>query len=166
MDMHASAGGRALPHRKVELGVAAAFGILGLIVIAGSLQVGIGWGAEGPKSGFFPFYVGLAIVVSSALNFRHALKSERDRLFAYFSQLAQVAAVVGPTAVYVIAIPFAGMYLPSIVLIAGFMKLLGRYRWPASIAVSVGVMAATYVIFEKWFKVPLPKGPVEFYFGL
>ena len=29
-----------------------------LIVIIGSLKVGIGWGAEGPKAGFFPFYVG------------------------------------------------------------------------------------------------------------
>jgi putative tricarboxylic transport membrane protein len=29
------------------------------------------------------------------------------------------------------------------------------------VLVSVGTMAAMYVIFEVWFLVPLPKGPVE-----
>ena len=36
--------------------------LLGAIVIVGSLQVGIDWGVEGPKSGFFPFYLGVMIV--------------------------------------------------------------------------------------------------------
>ena len=46
-------------HRVVEMGVAVAMVAFGAIVISGSLQVGIGWGAEGPKSGFFPFYLGV-----------------------------------------------------------------------------------------------------------
>ncbi len=166
MDMHASAGGVGLAHRKVEIGVAAVFALFGAIVIAGSLKVGIGWGDEGPKSGFFPFYVGLAILISSAGNFWHAYRGGREVRFAYYSQLRQVSAVVLPTAVYVFAVPMVGMYLPSIVLILGFMKIFGRYRWLMSGAVSIGVMAATYLIFEKWFKVPLPKGPVEYMLGL
>jgi hypothetical protein len=28
-------------------------------------------------------------------------------------------------------------------------------------AVAVGVPVVTFVIFEKWFLVPLPKGPIE-----
>ena len=48
--------------RSVEMGVAVAIAVFALVVIAGSVQVGIGWGAEGPKAGFFPFYVGLVIL--------------------------------------------------------------------------------------------------------
>jgi putative tricarboxylic transport membrane protein len=33
----------------VEVGVAAFMALLGIITIIGSLQVGTGWGAEGPK---------------------------------------------------------------------------------------------------------------------
>jgi hypothetical protein len=29
----------------------------------------------------------------------------------------------------------------------------------------VGVPVVTFVIFEKWFLVPLPKGPIEEYLG-
>ena len=58
------------------MGVAVAMAVFALIVIAGSVQVGIGWGAEGPKAGFFPFYVGLVILGSSIINFG-AVWSER-----------------------------------------------------------------------------------------
>jgi hypothetical protein len=32
--------------------------------------------------------------------------------------------------------------------------------------VSLGVVVAFFFIFEIWFKVPLPKGPIEALFGL
>jgi hypothetical protein len=77
--------------RPVEMGVAVAIAVFALVVIAGSVQVGIGWGAEGPKAGFFPFYVGLVILGSSMINFG-AVWSERrnDQLFAEWGQLGKV----------------------------------------------------------------------------
>ena len=33
------------------------------------------------------------------------------------------------------------------------------------VAIAVGVPVATFVIFEKWFLVPLPKGPIEALLG-
>ena len=47
------------------------------------------------------------------------------------------------------------------------MKWLGRY----SIALSRAgrdrrAMVSIYLMFEKWFLVPLPKGPIEDLFGL
>src|SRR5437867_2273868 len=88
-------------HRSAEIGVAIAMALFGLIVVAGSLQVGVGWGAEGPRSGFFPFYLGLFIMASSAVNLVHGAAHQRDKLFADWSQLRQVLAVVIPTTVYV-----------------------------------------------------------------
>ena len=105
--------------RSVEIGVAVFIALFALIVIIGSLRVGIGWGAEGPKAGFFPFYVGLLILLSSAINFvRIAPAGSERRLFADWGQLGKVMSILVPTAIYVALIPWIGIYVASILLIA------------------------------------------------
>lgn len=153
-------------HRRVEIGVALFLIAFGALVVIGSLQVGIGWGAEGPKSGFFPFYLGLSIIGASAVNLLTAFKEDPRKLFADWPQLGQVLSVVIPTAVYVAVIPFVGIYAASLILIAVFMMWFGRYRFPMAAVASVGTVVAIYLMFEKWFLVPLPKGPIENLFGL
>jgi hypothetical protein len=161
---HARASGPS--HRGIEIGVAIAMIAFGAAVIAGSLQVGIGWGAEGPKSGFFPFYLGVSIILASVMNLIAATTQDPHKVFADWSQLMSVLSVVIPTAIYVVAVPYTGIYAASLVLIAVFMLWLGRYSVAMSAAVSIGVTVATYLMFEKWFLVPLPKGPIEDFFGL
>lgn len=153
-------------HRWTEVSVAVIIALLGLITIIGSVKVGIGWGAEGPKSGFFPFYVGVAIILGSAVNLAHAYAERATGNFAEWSQLRQVMAVVIPTAIYVFAIPYTGIYLASTVLITGFMIWLGKYRIPLAAAVGIGVPLVLFLMFERWFLVPLPKGPIEVMLGL
>jgi putative tricarboxylic transport membrane protein len=153
-------------HKSVEIGVAVAIAVFAIIVIIGSLQVGIRWGAEGPRAGFFPFYVGLLILIATAVNLVRVLAEHSDRrLFAEWRQLAKVMSVLVPTATYVALIPWIGIYLASMLLIAFFMKRLGRYDWPRVAAVAMGVPLAVFLIFEKWFLLPLPKGPIEAYLG-
>jgi putative tricarboxylic transport membrane protein len=162
-----SHGGRAGPtHRSVEIGVVVAIVAFALLVIIGSLQVGIGWGAEGPKAGFFPFYIGLLILISSIVNFVRILPDTSDRrLFADWGQLRKVMSVLVPTTIYVALIPWLGIYVASILLIAVFMRWLGRYDWSLVAAISLGVPLVTFLIFEKWFLLALPKGPIEEYLG-
>jgi hypothetical protein len=152
--------------RAVEIGVAASVALFALIVIAGSLQAGIGWGAEGPKAGFFPFYVGVLILISSAVNLLHIGRdAAAGELFAEWRQLAKVMAMLVPTAIYVALIPWIGIYVASMLLIAAFMRGLGRYGWSMVAAVALGVPVATFLVFERWFLLPLPKGPIEAYLG-
>jgi len=153
-------------HRAVELGVAIAMIAFGAVVIAGSLQVGIGWGPEGPKAGFFPFYLGVVIILASVMNLLAAFTQDSRKVFADWSQLMSVLSVVIPTAIYVVAVPFTGIYAASLVLIIVFMTWLGRYSVAVSAAVSIGTVVAIYLMFEKWFLVPLPKGPIEDFFHL
>jgi putative tricarboxylic transport membrane protein len=153
-------------HRAVEIGVAAAIVIFGVIAVIGSLQVGVDWGAEGPKAGFFPFYVGLLIIGSGLVNLYQAVMGHfGGGLFANWSQLRQVMSVVVPTAVYVALIPWIGIYVTSAGLIGLFMRWFGRYGWTLVLAISIGVPLVTFVVFERWFLVPLPKGPIEEYLG-
>ena len=153
-------------HKTVEAGVTLLIALFGVIVIIGSVKAGINWGAEGPRAGFFPFYIGIAIVASSAINLWNGLREHNDSLFAEWGQLRQVLSVVVPTSIYVGVMPFTGLYLASMVFIAWFMRWLGKYNWLTVAAISIGMPVITYLIFERWFLVPLPKGPVEEWLGL
>lgn len=148
-------------HKLVEAGVTLLIALFGVIVIAGSLKAGINWGPEGPRAGFFPFYIGLFIVASSGINLWNGLREDNDGLFAEWGQLRQVLSVVIPTGIYVGSMPFIGLYVASTIFIAWFMRWLGKYNWITVLAVSLGMPLVTYLIFERWFMVPLPKGPVE-----
>jgi len=161
-----SSGAAGPRHKVVEAGIALAIALFGIVVIIGSLKAGINWGAEGPRAGFFPFYIGIFIVISSAINLWHGLREDNDDLFAEWGQLRQVMSVVVPTAIYVGSMPFTGLYLASIVFIGWFMRWLGKYSWLTVIAVAFGMPIVTYFIFERWFLVPLPKGPIEEWLGL
>jgi hypothetical protein len=59
-----------------------------------------------------------------------------------------------------------GIYVASFAFIAGFMVVLGKYRVGRAAAVGLGVSVVLYVLFERWFILPLPKGPLEALLGL
>ena len=165
-DTSQPAEGRGPAHRSVEIGVALFTALIGVVAIIGSLRVGINWGVEGPRAGFFPFYIGLFILVSSAANLMQAVALNRTPRFSEWGQLRQVLKVVIPTAVYVLIIPRVGIYLSSAVLIALFMTWIGLYRWTVTAAIAIGVPVLIYLLFENWFLVPLPKGPIEDWLNL
>jgi hypothetical protein len=152
-------------HRSVEIGVAVGLILFALIVIAGSVQVGTGWAVDGPRAGFFPFYCGLFVLAASSINLYNAVVEPGGGLFAEWGQLGQVVSVVIPAGIYVALVPWIGMYVASAFLIAVFMKWIGKYGWLMIAAIPVPVMIVTFLIFEKWFLVPLPKGPLEEFLG-
>ena len=152
--------------RSVEVGVAVAMIVFAAIVIYGALLAGINWGAEGPRAGFFPFYVGLMILGASLFNLARIARDPPKRLFAEWNQLQQVLSVIVPMVVYVSVVPWLGLYISSLLLIAVFMSWLGRYGWKVVAPIAIGVPVVAYVMFEKWFLVPLPKGPIEDFLGL
>jgi putative tricarboxylic transport membrane protein len=154
-------------HRSVEIGVALLVIVFGAIVIFGSVSAGIAWGAEGPKAGFFPFYIGVAIVISGAVNLWNAVRPDAPGgIFAEWSQLWQVLLVVIPATIYAVAVGFIGIYLSSAIFIAWFMRWLGKYPWTVVASVAIGMPLVVYFVFEKWFLVALPKGPIEQWLNL
>jgi len=155
-------GGAGPSHRSVEAGVAIVVGVLGLITVYGSLKVGTGWGDEGPKAGFFPFYIGLIIIISSVVNLFQLFATKNDNTaFATWDQIYKVLTVVIPTAIYVAIIPFSGIYVASALLIGIFMVWLGKYKVVVALPTAIAVPIFFFVTFERWFLVPLPKGPIE-----
>jgi putative tricarboxylic transport membrane protein len=155
--------------RLWEIVVAALFLVFGAVVMWDSRRLGAQWASDGPQAGYFPFYIGLIICVSSVANLYSAVSKANLAPFVMWGQLRMVLTVLVPSAVYValIANPWFsfGIYVASAIFIALFMRVLGHYGWGKVVAVSVGVMVAFFVMFEIWFKVPLPKGPLEAAFG-
>ena len=149
--------------RWPELAVALLLAVLAVLVIADSLRVGIGWADDGPRSGYFPFYVGLFLIASSGWTLLRALvgKSPLKGEFATREQLRLVFAVLVPMVAYVALIAGLGIYVASFLLIAYFMKRHGKYGWPVTAAVAAAVPIAFFLLFERWFLVLLPKGPLE-----
>jgi hypothetical protein len=161
-------GGRAaFRTRTAELVVAAGFFVLGLIVINDSLRLGMRWVADGPQPGYFPFYLGVIICVSSALTFLFALRmpAAKNKTFVELGQLKLVLSVLVPSMVYVALVGWLGIYVSAVLFIGLFMRWLGRYPWWKVAAVSLGTAVVFFLIFERWFLVPLPKGPVEAWLG-
>jgi hypothetical protein len=158
----------ATTYRAVELAVAALAFAFGAIVIADSWRLGARWAEDGPQAGYFPFYIGLLICAASAWTFFGAWRSKRkeEDTFVTRAQLKQILALLVPAALYAIAIAPLGIYVASFVFMAWFMARHGDHRVWTTAAVSVGLPVALFLMFEVWFKTPLPKGPLEAWLGL
>ena len=85
--------------------------------------------------------------------------------FAERAQMASVWAILWPMAIYVGLIFAVGIYVASILLIGYFMLRHGKHGVALTAAVSLGVPLFFFLVFERWFLVALPKGPLEAWFG-
>lgn len=151
-----------LGNRSVEIGTALVFTAAGAAALWDSRRLGIGWGADGPQSGTFPFWIGLVLIAASLGTLVQAVRVPGDSgRFATAPQLRLVASVLIPNIIYVAAIPFTGIYVASALMVAWFMRRLGGFGWGRSLAAGLATAVATFVIFEIWFLVALPKGPLE-----
>jgi putative tricarboxylic transport membrane protein len=156
-----------MTYRLMDMIVAAILMAVGAVVMVGSYELGAGWSSTGPDSGYFPFYVGLLILISSTITLLATLlgKSPDRSPFVEGKQLHRVLQVLIPSFIFVIAIRSIGIYVAGGLFIACFMWWLGKYPLPKVAIVSVLVPLALFVLFEVWFLVPLPKGPLEAAFG-
>jgi len=154
--------------RAVEIGVAVVIFLFGALVVFDSFRVGARWGDDGPQPGYFPLYVGLLICFASTVIFVRALRDSALAAESFVSreELKKILTVLVPTVVYVAVIASLGFYVASTLYIAYFMWHLGKYAWIKIAPVSIGVSVAFFLIFEIWFSVPLPKGPLEAALGL
>ena len=151
--------------RAADLTTSAVLLLLGAVVLFDAVRLGIGWGTDGPKSGFFPFW--LAVVMMAAC-MAIAVQAVRQRIGAPFvtrEQLAPVLKVLWPAVAMVAATEVVGLYVASALYIGFYMRWIGRHRWSSVFVVAIAVPLLTFVVFERWFLVPWPKGPLEAWLG-
>ncbi len=158
---------RAVRIVTVDLAVAVLIFALGALVVYESRRLGASWASDGPEAGYFPFYIGAILCVCSLAVFvQSLLKLKSDRqVFVTGEQFKLVLVVLVPTTAYAIGVWLIGIYVSSALFIILFMRLAGHYTWLRSAAVCATVSLTAFVMFEIWFKIPLPKGPIEALLG-
>lgn len=141
------------------------------VVIFDSARVGYGWSSDGPAPGFFPFWVAVVLGGSSMVNLGRAIgdRGAAGEVFVTRRALGRVCAVLIPTLLYILAIgglkigslalPGLGIYIASALFIGGFMVLIGGESLLKAMLIGAAVPGAMFLMFERWFLVPLPKGP-------
>ena len=151
----------------LDLAVAAIIFALGALVAWDSHRLGSGWSSDGPQTGYFPFYIGclltfagLYVTVETLLRWKKI-----DTTFVTRERLKPVLLMLFPSIAFVVLIAWLGIYVASFLYIGAFMLWQGKYGWLPALGVSAGLPIVLFLVFEKWFLVPLPKGPIEHLLG-
>ena len=140
------------------------FGLAGIVVFD-ALRLGIGWSTDGPQSGFFPFWLAVIAMVACMAIVAQAARRRDGAAFVMRAQAAPVLKVLGPATGLVVAMQFIGLYVASALYIGLYMRWIGRHAWWLVVVLSIGIPVAAFLIFERWFLVPMPKGPLEDWLG-
>lgn len=156
-------------NRTMNIVVAAIMMAVATVVMISSYRLGAGWSKDiGPDSGYFPFYVALFMFISSAvIVLQYALKppAKSAGSFIHRHQLTMVLKVLIPMTIFVVLSIYIGIYISMILFIGFFMTWLGKYPLIKTIPIVIAVPIILFVVFEIWFLVPLPKGPIEAWLG-
>ena len=150
--------------RTMEIVVALLLIVAAAVVIADSIRVGIGWREnEGPRAGYFPFYIGLILAAASVVNLVRAIGDRKagERTFTGKRAFRRVLAVLLPLLVYVAGVALIGIYISSAVYMALFMWYFGKYAIWKGVLLGAAMAAVFFLMFEVWFLVQLPKAPWE-----
>ncbi len=155
-------------HFAVEAAFALFTGAFGGLIIKGAMEFNVGWGDIGPEAGYFPFRIGILIVLASLVNFVWALVKHKKLAadtFLTSGQTRNVAAFAVPVVVLVGATMFLGLYVGMALYLLFTVGLVGRHRSWVTIAVAVGTPVILFVLFEYVFITPILKGPLEHLLG-
>ena len=151
--------------RAADLTTSALLFLLGAVVLSDAVRLGIGWGTDGPQSGFFPFWLAAVMMAACMAIAVQAARQRGGAPFVTREQLTPVLKVLWPAVAMVAATEVVGLYVASALYIGFYMRWIGRHRWSSVFVVAIAVPLLTFVVFERWFLVPLPKGPLEAWLG-
>jgi putative tricarboxylic transport membrane protein len=153
--------------RTVELVTYLLLLLLAFVLGYDNYKSGMGWASDGPQSGYMPFYLCVILAGASLWGLFRAIPRRRggDDTFVTRDQLRRVSQVFIPTLLFCAAMQWLGLYVASFLLIAGFMRFIGRIAWWKCIVTALVFAVAMYVTFDVAFDVLMPKGPLEALFG-
>jgi hypothetical protein len=153
--------------RTVEIVVSLLLMALAAVLGFDNWRTGIGWDSTGPQAGYFPFYLSVILAAASLYGLVAAwlTRDEASETFVTRAQLRRVMAVFVPTLLFCLATQFLGMYVASFLLIAAFMRMVGKIALWKSLLTAFLFTAIMFVTFDIAFDVIMPKGPLEAAFG-
>ena len=149
--------------RTIEIAVSLLLLALAVALGYDNWRTGIAWDFTGPQPGYFPFYLSVILGGASLYGLVTTLvaRGAAAETFVSRAQLRRVMLVFVPTALFCLAVQYLGIYVASFVLIAGFMRLVGKIALWKSLFTAFVFTAIMFVTFDVAFDVIMPKGPIE-----
>ncbi|HEX3439587.1 MAG TPA: tripartite tricarboxylate transporter TctB family protein [Pseudolabrys sp.] len=153
--------------RTVEAIVYVLLLALAALLAFDNMRTGAGWASDGPQAGYFPFYLSIILALASLYGLGTIIfgRVAAGETFVTRDQLRRVLQVFFPTLLFCLFTQWLGLYVASFLLIAGFMRMVGRISWWVSLLTAFVFSIVMFVTFEIAFDVIMPKGPVEALFG-
>jgi hypothetical protein len=156
-----------LGKRAVDIAVSIVLLALAALLGLDNWRTGAGWDSTGPQAGYFPFY--LSVILGAAALYGLAREilawKKEDQTFVAAEQFRRVLKVFFPTLAFCLVTEWLGIYVASLLLIAGFMIVVGRIAAWKSLLTALIFAVTMFVTFDIAFDVIMPKGPVEALFG-
>ena len=118
-------------------------------------------GRAAPRAATSPFISVCCCRSTSAVTLVQATVGGGSETFVDWPSFKRVLTVLLPAAVFVLVIPYLGIYVAGALFIAAFMTFVGKYQFLKGLGVGAAVSLAFFLIFQKWFLIQLPIGPLE-----
>src|SRR5450432_1934660 len=117
-------------NRVAEVVVSLLLVVLALTLGFDNWRTGIAWDSTGPQAGSFPFYISMILAGACLFGLATELLAWREpgKPFVRRNQLKRVLQVFFPTLLYVPVTQWLGLYVASLLLIAGFMIFVGHIK--------------------------------------
>ena len=138
--------------------------ILSLVIAVHSHRMGIG-SVGNPGPGFIFFYTALFICLMAVLLLANSWAKKKKEAGPGVFENVHWVKVLLPFAyilLYAFALEKAGFIISTFFLIFLLLKTIEAKRWPVAVFVGIVASLGTYVMFELWLHVRLPKGALGF----
>ena len=162
-DQHARALTPLPPSPKRDLVGGFGFLLLALVGVEESLRLPLGsW--QSPAPGLFPLLVslvlaGMALTLVIVALGTHATALPGESPAARPTKVWWT--VAGLLAFYAL-LERLGFLIASVLLLVFLLRAIAGQRWRVTLAIGVAASLASYLVFDRLLKLPLPRGPIGF----
>jgi putative tricarboxylic transport membrane protein len=122
------------------------------------------WTATGPGAGFFPFWLGLTMVILAVLLLVRAARETApgSDWLPRGRGAVRFVSVLGGTVAFLVLMPWLGMAVTTVLFLIAILRLLEHHSWPAAVAIALGTAGVNWAVFAWWLRVPFPPGVLGF----
>ena len=159
--------------RKANLGVAIFLFLIGVIVMYDAVRLGFRWvPGFGPGAGYLPFYLALGVLICTGIIIVKQIRQLSkegivgDKRLIDEGGLTPILWVLIPSTVMVILTSIIGLHFAAFVFLFFYMRKVGDIGWLECALVSVLFPVGMYLVFDRFFLIPLPDGILGNYIKL